>query len=280
MVETPDVVAPMEGLPDPMSINFTFKATNVSGVVVYVGVQLVSPPEPAWTDFSEVHCGSLGVGEDDYFLFDTPKRTKPATGTTEVVTLRVTYYSDAGYSVELNHEDIAYTYTYVDFTDAGTYNVVDDDTFETDLEGWTKVDEVGSTVLTRDTAKARTGIASMKHYSVADGEVGYATKSFTISDVGSAFIRIWFNLFVNDAACEYILELITDAGESVTKRTLPIAMDGTPKCASEICDQWLCVAAKIPTNGTYEVRLRVLCEDGVNADTINYDDIRVIETTV
>jgi len=279
MVETPDVVVPMESLPDPMSINFLYKATNVSGVPVYVSAQLVTPPA-GWADCAERQCGQLAVGVDDYFLFATPTRTKPATGTTEVVTLRVTYYSDAGYSVELNHEDIAYTYTYVDFTDAGTYNVVDDDTFETDLEGWTKVDEVGSTTLTRDTAKARTGVASMKHYSFGDGEISYAKKSFTISNIGSAFIRIWLILLLTDLTYEYIIELITDAGESVTKRTLPIAMDGTPKCASEITEQWLCVAAKIPTNGTYEVRLRVLCEDGYTSDTINYDDIRVIETTV
>ena len=279
MVETPDVVVPMEDLPDPMSINFMYKATNVSGAPVYVSAQLVTPPA-GWADYAERQCGVLAVGEDDYFLFATPTRTKPATGTTEVVTLRVTYYSDAGYSVELNHEDIAYTYTYVDFTDLVTYNVVDDDDFEIDLEGWTKVDEVGTTTLLRDSTKARTGIASMKHDSFTDGEIGYATKSFTIGNITSAFIRIWLNAYIAVGTHEYIIELITDAGELVTKRTLPLAMDGSPKCGSEITDQWLCVAAKIPVNGTYEVRLRILCEDGSTSDDINYDDIRVIETAV
>jgi len=268
---------PMEGLADPMRIDFTFKAVNATANPIWVGAQLVSPPA-GWANYGEMHMGSLAIGEDDYFLYDTPTRTKPATGTTEAVTLRITYYSDAGYSTELNHEDIAYTYTYVDFNDTGTYNVVDDDTFETDLEGWTKTDEVGNTSLARDTTKARTGVASMKHSGFDGGDISYLSKSFTISNVTSAFIRIWFNLYLTSTIREYVLELITDAGAASVKRTLPIAMDGTPKGGTEIADQWLCVAAKIPTNGTYEVRLRTSCEIGTSSDKINYDDIRVIET--
>ena len=279
MAEAPDVVVPMEELPDPMHINFLYKATNISGAIVYVTAQLVTPPA-GWASYAEMQMGSLGIGVDDYFLFDTPTRTKPATGTTETVTLRVTYYSDAGYSSEVNHEDFAYTYTYVDFTDTGTYNVVDDDTFEIDLESWTKTDEVGSTSQLRDTAKARTGVASMKHYHFTDGEIGYLSKSFTISNITSAFIRIWLNLYVQQTYYEYVLEFITDAGAVDTKRTLPIAMDGAPKGGAEITNQWLAVAAKIPVNGTFEVRLRMKCESGYTIDTINYDDIRVIETKV
>jgi len=282
MVETPDVVVPMESLPDPMSINFLYKATNVSGASVYVSAQLITPPA-GWADYAERQCGELGVGVDDYFLFATPTRTKPATGTTEVVTLRVTYYSDAGYSVELNHEDIAYTYTYVDFDDAVTYNVVDEDTFEVDLEGWTGVVEVGTPNLVRDTAKARTGIGSMKHGNFETASVGYATKSFIISNIASAFIRVWLLIDMYYLTYEHIVELITDAGGIVEKRTLPIAMDGTPKCGTEIVDQWLCVAAKIPVNGTYEVRLRGLCEVAHPTSDylqVYYDDIKVIETVV
>jgi len=279
MVETPDVVVPMEDLPDPMSINFLYKATNVSGASVYVSAQLVTPPA-GWADYAERQCGALAVGEDDYFIFATPTRTKPATNTTEVVTLRVTYYSDAGYSVELNHEDIAYTYTYVDFDDV-SYTVVDEDTFEVNLEDWTLVNEVGGPNLARDTAKARTGIASMKHYTLDAGDVSYATKSFTIGAVTRAFFRVWVN-FVLEADLgvypELIMELITDAGEVDTKRTLPIAMDLVPKCGSEICDQWLCIAAKLPVNDTYEVRLRTSVEEERVPAIIYYDDIKVVQS--
>jgi len=267
-----------------MSINFLYKATNVSGASVYVSAQLITPPA-GWADYAERQCGALAVGVDDYFIFATPTRTKPATNTTEVVTLRVTYYSDAGYSVELNHEDIAYTYTYVDFDDV-SYTVVDEDTFEADLEGWTKVDEVGSTNLTRDTAKARTGIASMNQSGFAVGEVTYAKKSFVIGAVTRSFIRVWINFEMQgtDTIPELITEIITDAGGLVLTRTLPIAMDLSPRCGSEIAIQWLCVAAKIPVNGTYEVRLRTLIEEvgKTGASTynpeVNYDDIKVVQS--
>jgi len=278
MVETPDVVVPMEDLPDPMSITFLYKATNVSGATVYVGVQLITPPA-GWANFAEVHCGGLGVGTDNYFLFNTPTRTKPVTGTTEVVTLRVTYYSDSGYSVELNHEDIAYTYTYVDFNDLVTYNVVDEDTFEVDLEGWSRVEEVGDWYLVRDTSIARTGLASMQLRSTDLPAIGYARKDFVISNIAAAFIRIWLYYDYKSATQEGILELITDAGEVVTKRTLPLAIDGSPQCGSEICSQWLCVAAKIPVNGSYQVRLRMLPE-AYDFHYCYFDDIKVIETAV
>jgi len=282
MVETPDVVVPMESLPDPMSINFLYKATNVSGASVYVSAQLITPPA-GWADYAERQCGALAVGEDDYFIFATPTRTKPATNTTEVVTLRVTYYSDAGYSVELNHEDIAYTYTYVDFDDV-SYTVVDEDTFEVDLEGWTKVDEVGATTLTRGATKARTGIASMNHDGFSAGEVAYATKSFTIGAVTRAFIRIWVYFDIKQETTspydntELITQLITDAGGLVLTRTLPLAMDTGAKCGSEICQQWLCVAAKLPVDGVYEVRLRTLMEYVGLFYGIYYDDIKVVQS--
>jgi len=282
MVETPDVVVPMESLPDPMSINFLYKATNVSGAPVYVSAQLITPPA-GWVDYAERQCGELGVGVDDYFLFATPTRTKPATNTTEVVTLRVTYYSDAGYSVELNHEDIAYTYTYVDFDDV-SYTVVDEDTFEIDLEGWEKVDEVGSSTLTRDTTKVRTGIASMKQDGFTAGEVSYATKSFTIGAVTRAFIRIWVDFEMRKSTatpyndCELITQLITDAGDVVEERILPLAMNTSAQCGSEICEQWLCVAAKLPVDGTYEVRLRTLIELIGTFYGIHYDDIKVVQS--
>ena len=268
-------VIPMEGLGDPMKLPFLFKATNVTGIVVYVGCELITPPA-GWANFGEMQCGTLEIGEDDYFIYDTPTRTKPATNTEENVTFRVTYYSDA-YITEVHHEDIVYTFTYVDFDDV-SYAVVDEDTFEADLEGWAKVDEVGVSGLAISTDRARTGLYSMKHSPISAGEIGYATKSFTISGgaVSRAFIRIW--LYVNryTSPGEAILELITDAGEVSQIRTLPMPMDFLVKGGSEIMDQWLVIAAKLPVDGTYEVRLRVRGE--TDSVVIYYDDIKVVES--
>jgi len=267
----------MEGLATPMPIKFPFKAVNRTAATVYVGVQLVTPPA-GWANYAEQQCGTLGVGSEDYFLFSTPTRTKPVTNTTENVTLRVTYYTDA-YITEINHDDITYTFTYVDFDDAG-YNVVDEDTFEVNLEGWSASPQAmftGSPLLVRSTVRSRTGVASMLLYSINDkGEIGYAKKSFTIGAVTRAFIRIWM-WFDMDSSEELIFEIITDPYNVSQKRVLPIGMDASPKCGSEICKQWICVAAKLPVNGTYEVRLRQRTEYASPAG-INFDDIKVVES--
>jgi len=269
----PDVVIPMEGLAAPMPIQFPFKAVNRTAAQVYVGVQLVAPPA-GWASYAEQQCGTLAAKTEDYFLFSTPTRTKPATNTTENVTLRVTYYSDA-YITEINHDDITYTFTYVDFDDAG-YNVVDEDTFEVDLEGWEAVDdEAGAGALARSTTLSRTGVASMKHSSIDTREFVYIKKSFTIANLTRAFIRIWA-YFDMDSTDELVLEIITDALNVSQRRVLPISMDAVPKCGSEICKQWICFAAKLPVNGTYEVRLRARGEYGTIV--IYYDDIKVVES--
>lgn len=271
-----EMVIPMEDLEDPMEIRFTFKVTNIDDIPIYVKSELINPPA-GWTETDEQH-GVLGVGEDDYFLNDNCTRTKPATDTEESVTLRITYYSDAGYSNELGHEDVSYTITYVDFTD-GSYAVVDDDGFETDLESWTKTDEVGTSEFLRHTAVSRSGVAAARHKLEAEAGVSYISKSFTISNVTRAYIRIWMYFDVGELI-EGILELITDAGEVSQKRTLPIAMDSAPLGGSEMIAQWICVGAKLPVNGTYEVRLRLLSEKatGELESYVRYDDLRVIES--
>lgn len=278
------MVIPMEDLADPMEIRFTFKVTNIDDIPIYVKSELNNPPA-GWVETDEQH-GVLAVGTDDYFLNDNCTRTKPATDTEENVVLKISYYSDSGYSNLLSTESITYTITYVDFTD-GSYAVVDDDTFEVDFESWTKTDEVGSSSVARTTEMSRSGVASMKHYGFLDGEVGYLSKSFTISNVTRAYIRIWlwFRPNTNYYFREAIIELITDAGGVSQKRTLPIAMDYQPKGGTEICGQWICIGAKIPVNGTYEVRLRVLAElvaytgpDTLLQGMLFYDDIRVVES--
>lgn len=127
-----EMVVAMESLADPMPIDFAFKCTNTDDIVLYVKSELISPPA-GWTGSAEQH-GSLGVGVDDYFLNDNYTRSKPANLTEETVTFRISYYSDAGYTILVSSEDVSYTITYVDFDDAG-FTVVDDDTFEVDLEG-------------------------------------------------------------------------------------------------------------------------------------------------
>jgi len=276
-----EVVIPMDGMPDPMPIDFPFKATNVGESSIWVTAELVNPPS-GWSNYSAQQLGELQAGVDDYFLFDTPQRSKPTTGTTEQVTLRVKFYEDSGYSQLINQDDVVFEFTYVDFEDTDEYDVVDDDTFELDTEGWQKVDELGSSECARDVGLSRTGVASLWHkLKTVDGAF-YLKKCFTIDDRTAAYIRIWLQMrYDSGLTPEFILEVITDAEDVVQKRVIPIAMDYSPRGGTEIFGQWLCIGAKLPVNGTFEVRLRVRCEYCASLDKhvfINYDDIRVIET--
>ncbi len=269
-----EMVIPMEDLADPIPIDFLFKCTNTDDILLYVKAEVVGPPA-SWNGAAQ-QLGSLAVGVDDYFLCDAYTRDMPANLVEDNVTLRISYYSDAGYANLVGSEDISYTITFVDFDDVG-FNVVDDDTFEVDLEGWTKVEEVGSFLLNRRTDRSRTGVASMAILAMsAATDIGYATKSFTIGAVTRAFIRIWMQFWMT-ANAETILEIITDAGGVSQTRTLIVSMDQNPIGGGEIESQWICIGLKLPVNGTFAVRLR----ESPEADTTNaiyFDDIRVVQS--
>ena len=278
---TEEIVIPMEGLPADMPIDFTFKAVNVGADTIYIGAELVDPGA-AWSNYDEMDMGALGAGQDDYYIFDSPTRTKPATGTTETINLRVNFYSDFVGGTIINQDVIPFNLTFIDFNDAG-YTVLEDNDFEIDTEGWEVVNESGSSSFGRTTSKSRTGIASIYHRLNSSTYRGYIHKSYDIPATATkAYIRVWLQ-FTRSCSPEFIYEFITDAGEVVKKRVISNAIDYNPNGGSEIFDQWMVLAAELPVNGTYDVRLRFRCESdcyhydhGDRRLYVYYDDIRVI----
>ena len=262
-----EMVVPMENLTDPMDIRFTFKVTNLDDITIYVKSELISPPA-GWNGSGEEH-GALGVGVDDYFLNDNYTRDKIATDTEETVTLRIGYYSDALYSSLMTYDDITYTITYVDFTD-GSYTILDDDGFEVDMEDWSGFG------FQRGTIMAHTGVGSLWAQTILD--TVYVQKDFIVPSATRAYIRVWVQWTMGVASFqEGLLEVITDLNEVSQKRTLNIAMDYAPLGGSALGGQWLCFGLKMPTNGTYRVRLKSLPERcGGAYCKVYYDDIRVV----
>jgi len=276
-----EVVVPIECVKDTIKsfVPFTFKAKNVFDHTIDVYAQLQNPGD-TWYNYAsikEIWLGQLAVGADGYFLYDpVTKKTLPATETEETLTLRITYKASPGgvpQPREINHEDIKYKLTWLDFDNA-SYTVVDTDTFETDLEGWTKVDESGTTTLDRSSKHVRNGSYAMRHSDIDNTDVAYLTKSFTIGAVSKAFIRVPV-FFEVEGTEKVVLELITDAGAASKKRTVEYAITGSPYGGSLIAGQWLYLGAELPVDGTYEVRLRATCESGAGLE-IFYDDIKVI----
>ena len=269
-------VVAMEGLASPMEINFPFKVHNVTPANVWITAQLVAPPA-GWANWGEQQMGAaLASGASDYCLYSTPTRTKPVTNTEENVTLRITYYSDA-YITEINHEDVAYSFTYVDFDDVG-YNVVDTDTFEVDVEGWASRRWISGTLLSRSTTYSRTGVASLKALVVGANAYSSAHKAFTIANLTRAFFRAWVYVDATVVTDKLYLWLVTDTENLSGKRVVPLPLSGAPRGGSEIMKQWICIGGKLPVNGSYDVELVGRAEFVSASRSIYVDDVKVVES--
>jgi len=280
-----EVIVPIDTLDTYPTIPFTFKARNIFGIPI-----TVSGTPVKWDGDSNIlywnspRPGSvsaeLGVGEEKYFLHDRMRRRinyPIANEDVNSIMLRVAYSASPGgvpVPRTINYDNTKFRFTFIDFDD-GSYVLVDLDTFEVDLEGWAKVDEVGATVLDRSTVQHRNGTHSMRHSGIDNTDVAYLTKNFVIGAVSRAFIRVPVFFEVVDDE-KVILELITDAGDVSKKRTVNYAMTGEPiSTGSIITGTWLYLGTEIPVDGTYEVRLRATCESGAALE-IFYDDIKVV----
>jgi len=238
--------------------------------------------------FSNYDVGWIGAGQEKDVVFDDVLRrgSKPATDTEEEATLTLEYYikgfdsSDPDKERLVNWEKVRYKLVYVDFND-DSYEVVDEDTFEEDLEGWTKVDVNGDTSVQRSSehAELSTGQWAMRHFDIGPGDEAFLSKNFTIGDVEKAYIRVcvWGLWDCDDA--RFLLELITDAGNVSKRRVVPIPLTSRNKVGrppgGDPRGSWSYFGAKLPVNGTYEVRLRV---KGITGNVeLWYDDIKVVQ---
>ena len=251
----------IDGLPDPYDTFFPVLIHNGHTARIYVGAVLSSPPA-GWTD-SEDQLGYVNVGYSAFFEKDNATRAVMGVPTNETVTLRCNYYSDAGYSVLIGYDDLAIT-IYWESVTAGTIDDTDD--FELTLEGWAKTDEVGSTSVLRSSTRVYSGIFSMEHRGIDDGDVAYLSKTVVIGAGTRAYVFGWVN-------AEYSWKLVAGGsmwmGPSLQIIT-PVETVFLPVCSPERFSRF---GARLNPGASNEVRLRAIGRDDAE-DSMFYDLIR------
>lgn len=245
----------IDGLPDPFIVYFPVLVHNGHTATIYVGAVLVSPPA-GWTD-SEDQLGSVAIGANLYAEKDNATRDTPTAGTNETVTLRTNYYSDAAYSALIGYDEWEFT-IYWESVAAGTVDDTDD--FETNLEGWTKTDEVGTTILGRSSVRSYSKTYSMYHYGIGDLEIGYVSKTVKIGAGSRAYIFGYLQAEYTGSS-GISLEIIT-----------PVETIFVPLCSP---NRWSRFGARLNPGASNEVRLRAKGRH-LTADSIWYDLIRWI----
>jgi len=120
-------------LPDPMLLGLTIHYYNHSDIALYMKIFIAGTN---WSSGS-VEMGSLGSGTDAYRNLDNfSSRAKPASETTETMSLTLKGYSDAGYSTELYSFSRDVTIIMIK-SDDGTWTLDEEDNFDDGtVQGW------------------------------------------------------------------------------------------------------------------------------------------------
>ena len=133
----PDICMDYKALADPFETRIPIAITNTETYELWFIVELVSPPA-GYTEYSK-QLGSVGSGASVYKFFKF-KRARPASKVTDDLTLRITAYTDAGYTTEYGYKDYAVKYYLFDRDDL---TLVDADNFDDGtVQGWSG--EVGT----------------------------------------------------------------------------------------------------------------------------------------
>jgi len=231
----PDLAMAYHKLPDPFTFRIPVKIQNNEVADLYFRITLVTPP-PEYSDYTQdlgvVSAGSYG----DFFWNIT--RVLPTARVTDALTARIEAYTDPGYTDFWGAAEVSFN---LHLFDPAALTLVDKDTFELDLEGWSGEDANVAWVIERKTDYVYEGVCSLRAFieSVVAGTRNKGIyKSFTIPVATMAFLVLHV-YYLNPYLCQ-----VDIAG--VTKMPAP-AFPGT--------GAWYRLVFLLPTDATVTVRL-------------------------
>jgi hypothetical protein len=137
----PDVYYDTEGLTGTIQANMPIAISNAESVTLWFKAELVSPPAD-YISYSQ-HLGSLAASISGYFIFTFTRNMPTLTDgeLDEALTIRVTAYTDSGYSVLYGHADSLATIHFFNSYDPA-WTMLYHDTFDDGtVQSWVAGDE-------------------------------------------------------------------------------------------------------------------------------------------
>ena len=251
-------------LPDPVKLGLTVRYFNYDDVGLYFQI---TGSGPGYT-FETANLGLLASGSNTYRNLDEfASRAKPATESSEIITLTLKAYTDSGYTdlkwtydrsvsvVWIKSDDPSYTVDYLNNFDDGTvqgWAVADEANNHT---GFPKIDVVTDYVLSAPYSCKMTqeGPLSID----LDFEVrGRLYKSFTTPDKNIIYAIIDIRIGIEYDplhARPYIIN------QQFQRNTTVLVFLGKPYTAQNLnkipVDKWLRIVIPLPKATTVEIRL-------------------------
>jgi len=128
-------------MPDPIKMSLTVRIFNYDDVGLYMRVDAYNS---AWT-FNSYNAGLLGSGLNMYYSMDRMgQRAKPPSETTEVITVRLRAYTDAGYTILKWTFTRSVTITLIKSDDGSWTQDMLNDFDDGTTQGWSYTFEYGS----------------------------------------------------------------------------------------------------------------------------------------
>ena len=240
----PDIYIDISEEDDPVKPAITLEIYNGSDADLYI--KLVPEGPETWT-FTPKELGLVPAGEKKtFYIEDWGQRPLPGEELTELITLKLEAYLDSGYSeyVGAVTKDL-----YVHFIDMSGYNVIDDDDFTEDTEGWsggvlssTHYVTPPNSLLKSDTLWDATTYSACS----TDAATPLVNKTFTIPDVPKAFLSLYARVEHDELP----------ANAELTKAVVQVYVNDTLVAEVPALDRWVKIVTPIPTNMDVTVKVK------------------------
>ena len=266
------VYADIVNLPDPVKLGLTVRIFNYDEVFLYMKVDGYNG---SWS-FTPNELGAVSSGTDRYFNLDVfGTRARPASETSDIITVRLRAYTDSGYS------DLKWTFersievSFIKSND-GSWTLDELDNFDDGtVQGWSAGGAGTPTLL------AVTDYVLSPPYSLRGGNNRYASsnwlwinKTFSTPDKAMVFAVADVRYGYNVGSAQRNRVTITVDG--VTRLYLGSTSDAA--ALSVPWNRWMRLVFPLPPNSTPEIRLRMDAETNVWGWTIYewLDDFQII----